>query len=60
VHLLHQSTVELARLTLKVQSLKDEILDPTGRPEQMTRHGKTLAATVARGTPNAPEGDQPA
>jgi hypothetical protein len=60
VHLLHQSTVELARLTLKVESLKDEILDPMGRPEQMARREQARAATVTRGTPNAPEGDQPA
>jgi hypothetical protein len=60
VHLLHQSTVELARLNLKLESFKAEVLDPTGRPEQMARREKARAATGTGATASAPEGDQPA
>jgi hypothetical protein len=46
VHLLHESAVELTRLNLELESLKNRQLELTGRLEQMTRREKTLEDMV--------------
>ncbi len=56
VHLLHESAVELTRLNLEVESLKNRILELTGRMEQMQRREKTLEDMVVYRADALPQG----
>jgi len=47
VHLLHNLVLEIARLNLQVQDLKNRNLQLTGRLELLARREKTLEAMVA-------------
>ena len=46
VALLHESTVELTRLTLEVQTLKNRLLELSGRLDHLARREKTLEDMV--------------
>jgi hypothetical protein len=56
VHLLHESAVELTRLNLEVESLKNRLLELTGRLEQMARREKTLEDMVVYRAEAPPQG----
>ena len=55
VHLLHESAVELTRLNLEVESLKNRALEVQGRLEQVARREKTLEDMVVYRADAVPE-----
>jgi hypothetical protein len=55
VHLLHESAVELTRLNLEVESLKNRMLEGQGRLEQLARREKTLEDMVVYRADAVPE-----
>ena len=58
-HLLHNLVLELTRLNLEVQELRNRNLQLTGRVELLARREKTLEDMVASGeVPDEPEADR--
>jgi hypothetical protein len=54
-HLLHNLVLELSRLNLEVQELRNRNLQLEGRVEMLARRGKTLEEMVAPGSEGEPE-----
>jgi len=64
VALLHESAVETTRLGLEVQTLKNRLLELSGRLDQLARREKTLEDMVAyrdeaQGRPASPDSERP-
>jgi hypothetical protein len=58
VHLLHNFALEITRLNLEVQELKNRVLELQGRLELQARREKTLEQMVVY-RPDPPAGDDP-
>jgi hypothetical protein len=57
-HLLHNLVLELSRLNLEVQELRNRNLQLAGRVEMLARRGKTLEEMVAPRPDGGPEDDR--
>jgi hypothetical protein len=55
VHLLHESAVELTRLNLEVEALRNRVLEVQGRIDQLSRREKTLEDMVIYRADAVPE-----
>jgi hypothetical protein len=58
VHLLHNLVLEMSRLNLEVQELRNRNLQLAGRVEMLARRGKTLEEMVAPRPKGGPEDDR--
>jgi len=57
-HLLHNLVLELSRLNLEVQELRNRNLELAGRVEMLARRGKTLEEMMAPKPDGGPEDDR--